>query len=83
MLASMLALDAQTLNHDHGHELIAGSGIAPAIVQARGYVSATADDVRAAGFAPSQCRAGMLIPQWTLAGVQIGWLLKPDSPPDR
>jgi len=80
MLASMLALDGQTLNHDHERELIAGSGIDPAIIQTRGYVSATADDVRAAGFAPSQCRAGMLIPQWTLAGVQVGWSLKPDDP---
>jgi hypothetical protein len=32
------------------------------------------------GFSPSQQKDGLLFPQWTLAGVQRGWLLKPDAP---
>jgi len=64
----------------HAAELIAGSGIDPAIIASRGYRSVTAQEAAALGFAPSQCRPGLLMPQWTLAGIQVGYLLKPDEP---
>ncbi len=69
-----------TLLAHHARELYEGSGIDPGVVAARGYFSAGADEVRALGFAPSQCRPGLVTPQWTLAGVQLGHLLKPDEP---
>jgi hypothetical protein len=64
----------------HAHELAAGSGIDPDVIEARGDQSVTAEEAATLGFAPSQCRDGFAIPQWTLAGVQVGWLLKPDTP---
>ena len=64
----------------HANELMSGSGIDPNIVATRGYRSVTAEEVATLGFASSQCREGLAIPQWTLAGVQVGWLLKPTPP---
>ena len=59
---------------------LSSSGIDPDVIAARGYRSVTAEEAAELGFAPSQCRDGLAIPQWTLAGVQVGWLLKPDNP---
>ena len=72
------ALDA--LQPHHARELIERSGIDPRVVARRGYRSVSAADVAQLGFAPSQCRAGLLMPQWTLAGEQHEFLLKPDEP---
>jgi hypothetical protein len=69
-----------SLHPHHAKELYDGSGIDPAVVASRGYRSVTAGETACLGFAPSQRRDGLLCPQWTLAGRQRGWLLKPDQP---
>lgn len=61
--------------------LLVESGIAQEIVDARGYRSV--DDpmeLFALGFADYQCLPGLLIPEWTTAGVQRGYKLRPDNP---
>ena len=68
------------LHPRHARELYDASGIDPAVVAARGYRSVTAAETARFGFAPVQQRDGLLLPQWTLAGVQVGELLKPDDP---
>jgi Domain of unknown function (DUF3854) len=69
-----------TLEPHHARELYDESGIARAVVAARGYRSVTAAEAAALGFAPSQCRPGLFLPTFTLAGVQVRGLLKPDEP---
>lgn len=64
----------------HARELHEGSGIALAIVAERGYRSVTAAECRALGFAPYQCGDGLLVPQWSLAGVAVAPKLKRDQP---
>lgn len=64
----------------HARELIEGSAIDPGVVARRGYRSVTAAETAALGFADYQQRDGLLIPRWSLAGVQRGFLLKPDRP---
>ena len=64
----------------HARELVEGSGIHPDVVTRRGCRSVTGAEARALGFADYQARAGLLWPRWTLAGVQVGHLLKPDRP---
>ncbi|HPL79572.1 MAG TPA: hypothetical protein PKY40_11230, partial [Burkholderiaceae bacterium] len=58
------------------------SGIADAVIQARGY--RTIDDpaeLRKLGFAPSQCRApGLLLPLWTTDGQNGMHVYRPDNP---
>jgi hypothetical protein len=74
------ALPATTLHDHHAAELYEASAIDPAIVDRRGYRSVTAADAQALGFAPSQCRPGLFLPTYTLAGVQVLGMLKPDQP---
>lgn len=69
-----------TLLPHHAAELIDGSGIDPAIVASRGYRSATASELAALGYAPDQCRGGLVAQLWTLAGMPLNTLLKPDEP---
>jgi hypothetical protein len=69
-----------TLLPRHYDELAFGSSIAPEVIAARGYESITPEQALARGYAPSQARAGLFMPTHTLAGVQIGGLLKPDEP---
>ena len=69
-----------TLLPHHARELFEGSGIDPAIAAARGYRSVNYREALAAGFQDYQCGAGLLIPQWTLAGVQVRSKLKRDRP---
>jgi hypothetical protein len=69
-----------TLRPRHARELYDESGIDPDVVARRGCRTVPAAETRALGFAPSQQRDGLLFPQWTLAGEQVGWLLKPDEP---
>ncbi len=69
-----------SLQPHHERELVSESAIAKTVIAERGYRSVTADEALAAGFAPYQARAGLLIPQWTLAGCQVGYLLKPHEP---
>jgi hypothetical protein len=65
----------------HRRELESGSGISAAVVAQRGYRSVTDPaELRRLGFAPNQCRPGLLIPLWTTAGVGRGWMLKADTP---
>ncbi|MDP9364225.1 MAG: DUF3854 domain-containing protein [Chloroflexota bacterium] len=64
----------------HARELFAGSGIDPAVAAGRGYRSVVAAECGAYGFAPAQCGDGRLDPQWSLAGVQVGFKLKRDHP---
>ena len=68
--------------HDrHRRMLIEESGISAELIAQRGYRSVD-DPVELIhlGFAPSQARPGLLIPQWTTAGVQRGYMLRPDQP---
>src|SRR3712207_8518145 len=60
--------------------LFRSSGIDPAISARRGCFSADAEQLRELGFAEWQCLPGLVLPQWTLAGVQRNYLLKPDDP---
>ncbi|MFL5406530.1 MAG: DUF3854 domain-containing protein, partial [Myxococcales bacterium] len=69
-----------TLLPHHRAELEQGSGIAPDVIARRGYRSVTAADAAALGFAPSQRRAGLFLPTYTLVGVQRLGMLKPDQP---
>ncbi|MDP9356464.1 MAG: DUF3854 domain-containing protein [Chloroflexota bacterium] len=70
-----------TLSAKHRHMLEVESGIAPEVIAARGYYTEMSPAALAAlGFAPYQCRPGMVIPQWTTAGVQVGHVLRPDNP---
>jgi len=64
----------------HARELFEESGIDLGVAERRGYRSATAAECAALGFAPFQCGDGLLLPQWTLAGVQHGHKLKRDHP---
>ncbi|MEJ7900497.1 MAG: DUF3854 domain-containing protein, partial [Thermomicrobiales bacterium] len=61
------------------------SGISPERITARGYWTETEPDVLIAlGFSPFQCRREMgpflVIPEWTTAGVQVGYKIKADHP---
>lgn len=73
-------MNTPSLLPSHEHELIVGSGIDPAIAAARGCRSVTAEEAKAIGFASNQCRDGLLLPEWTLAGKQLVGRLKPDAP---
>ncbi len=56
-------------------------GIAPNVIEERGYYTETDPAALAAlGFADYQWRAGLVIPEWTTAGVQRGHKLRPDKP---
>jgi hypothetical protein len=79
-MSTASALPMSTLRPRHAAELYDGSGIAPDVVDRRGYRSVTAADAQALGFAPSQCRPGLFLPTYTLAGVQVLGMLKPDEP---
>jgi hypothetical protein len=79
-MSALSAAPPTPLHAHHARELYEQSGIDPAIVAARGCRSVTAAETARLGFAPSQQRDGLLFPQWTLAGVQVGYLLKPDEP---
>lgn len=74
------AADPPALLPAHARELYEGSGIDPEIASRRGYRSVNAEEALALGFAPSQARPGLFLPEWSLAGVQIGGRLKPDQP---
>jgi hypothetical protein len=74
------ALPRTTLRPHHAHELHVLSGIDPGIVARRGCFSADAEQLGALGFAEWQSRPGLVLPQWTLRGVQRNHLLKPDDP---
>src|SRR5215203_5577156 len=63
----------------HRAELDA-SVIAPTVWTRRGTCSVTASETAALGFAAWQQLDGLLHPQWTLAGVQRGHLLKAYAP---
>ncbi len=71
----------RALSPRHRQMLEGESGIAPEVIAARGYYTETRPAALAAlGFAPYQCRPGLVIPQWTTAGVQVGYVLRPDNP---
>jgi hypothetical protein len=75
-----VACDGSPLLPQHRHELEVGSGIHPDVIARRGYRSVTAAEVAALGYAPDQCRDGLLAQLWTLAGVPLNTLLKPIQP---
>ena len=72
--------DHARLQAHHRHELEVASGISPDVIARRGYRSATASEVAALGYAPDQCRGGLIAQLWTLAGVPLNTLLKPLQP---
>lgn len=68
--------------HDHHRWMLqVESGISAKTIAERGYrsVDDPAELIRL-GFAPSQARPGLLIPLYSTAGVQIGWMLRPNDP---
>jgi hypothetical protein len=70
-----------SLSDRHRRELETASGVSSDVVAQRGYRTVSdPDELIRLGFAPSQARAGLLIPQFTTAGVQRGYMLKPDVP---
>jgi putative DNA primase/helicase len=75
-----------TLSLDHLRQLTAGSGIAEAVIAARGYQTLTRpQDVEALGFADFQAVTAkaapvLAIPLWTVRGQQDGWQIRPDQP---
>jgi hypothetical protein len=73
-----------TLLERHQKELIEGSGIDPAVVDARGYWSATSSDqLRALKFSDRQSKLvpGLVLPVHGPVGSNGLYVLKPDSPP--
>ncbi len=69
------------LSDRHRHMLEVESGIAPHVIAARGYYTETRPAALAAlGFGDYQGRPGLVMPQWTTAGVQVGYVLRPDNP---
>lgn len=70
----------EALSATFRHELEAGSGISPEVIASRGYRNVTAAELAALGYAPNQCRDGLLIPLYTLAGMKGNTLLKPSAP---
>ncbi len=64
----------------HAHMLHVESGIDPEVSQRRGCRSVTAAECAAYGFADYQCGDGLLLPEWTTAGVQRGHKLRRDDP---
>ncbi len=71
----------RALSPRHREMLEVESGIAPEVIAARGYFTETRPAALAAlGFADYQCRPGLVIPQWTTARVQVGYVLRPDNP---
>ncbi len=71
----------RTLSAKHQHMLEVESGIAPEVIAARGYYTETSPAALAdLGLKRYQCLPGLVIPQWTTAGVQVGYVLRPDNP---
>lgn len=71
----------KVLSAKHRHMLEVERGISPEVIAARGYYTETDPaNLRALGFAPYQCLPGLVIPETTTAGVQVGWKLRPDNP---
>jgi len=70
------------LNDAHLATLRDGSGITEAVILARGYRTITeANELRALGFAPVQCRApGLLLPVHTPDGGESLYVYRPDNP---
>ncbi|TAK33497.1 MAG: DUF3854 domain-containing protein [Chloroflexota bacterium] len=64
----------------HFVHLHKGSGISEEVIQERGYRSISGKDVKGLGFAPSQCRDGLLMPIWGVDGSQPLFVLRPDEP---
>src|SRR4051794_26611204 len=79
MSAAAYAPEA-VLSPDDERQLYVESGIDPQVADRRGYRRIDADEAAALGFAPSQCRAGLYMPTFTLAGVEVVGMLKPDEP---
>ena len=75
----MTAITAPILLAHHRQQL-AESGIAPEVIAARGYRSVDTDEARSLGFAPSQCRPGLLIPSMDPSGTSGRHQLRPDRP---
>ncbi len=70
---------ANRLSAHHRQMLEVASGIAPEVIEVRGYYTEMSPAALAAlGFADYQCRPGLVIPQWTTASVQVGYVRRPD-----
>ncbi|MGH2454150.1 MAG: DUF3854 domain-containing protein [bacterium] len=63
-------------------ELMLGSGIAPEVARARGYVSVdTKAELGRKGFSPAQQRVpGLLLPVWRVTGERAFYQYRPDEP---
>jgi len=67
---------------DHFRHLNEGSGIDIEVIRERGYRSFLGKvDLEKLGFSPAQQRApGLLVPLWSVEGVQAGCQFRPDNP---
>lgn len=72
-----------TLTPSH-RAMLAASSIRPEVIAARGYRSivtqADMEELRELGFAPDQCRPGLLIPVYSPTGDVVLHQLRPDQP---
>ena len=68
------------LSEPHREMLRCGSGISDEVINERGYLSISASQGKEFGFAPSQCRTGLLMPVWTTDGTKALHQLRPDNP---
>src|SRR5207302_6625300 len=72
------------LSAEHA-ELLAASAISAEVARARGYRTVRRKvELRALGFASSQCRVpGLLVPVWGVTNQVVSYQLRPDQPRKR
>lgn len=76
-----MATDKQ-LSDEHRHALAQGSGIAPEVIDARGYWTAkTPTELRDIGFSRSQLNVpALVVPVWSVNGEIATYQTRPDAP---
>ncbi|MBN2099779.1 MAG: DUF3854 domain-containing protein, partial [Dehalococcoidia bacterium] len=68
------------LSQSHQEVLRGGSGISDEVIAERGYRTISAGQGKEYGFAPGQCRSGLLMPVWAPDGTNPLCVLRPDRP---
>src|SRR5215207_2932508 len=82
MTSDTASRQQRSLLEHHRRLLAEESGIAPDVIAARGYWSATtAAELATLGFSPAQRRApALVLPKYTTAGVNGAYEIRPDRP---
>lgn len=68
------------LTNTHRQMLEVESAISPEVIEARGYVSVTAESDELDGYAKAQRRSGLLVPGWDIFGERNPGQIRPDMP---